>query len=172
MQFIDLKKQYLKFKSEIDQQIKKVLDHGQYIMGPEVFELEDNLADFVSTKHAISCGSGTDALLMSLMALDVKPGDYVLTTPFTYIATAEVISLVGAIPVFIDIDPNEAQKRKDQEEDRIERAGIDLQNRVRSAYVSLAKRFNHRYVSINGDDSIESIHNAIIDKMKKKNLIK
>ena len=106
MQFIDLKRQYLKFKSEIDQQIKKVLDHGQYIMGPEVFELEDNLADFVSTKHAISCGSGTDALLMSLMALDVKPGDYVLTTPFTYIATAEVISLVGAIPVFIDIDPN------------------------------------------------------------------
>ena len=76
------------------------------------------------------------------------------------------------ITFFIDIDPNEAQKRKDQEEDRIERAGIDLQNRVRSAYVSLAKRFNHRYVSINGDDSIESIHNAIIDKMKKKNLIK
>ena len=106
MQFIDLKRQYKKFKIEIDQQIKKVLDHGQYIMGPEVFELEDNLADFVNSKNAISCGSGTDALLMSLMALNVKPGDFVLTTPFTYIATAEVISLVGAIPVFIDIDPH------------------------------------------------------------------
>ena len=106
MEFIDLKKQYSKLKEKIDSGINNVLEHGKYIMGPEVITLEKDLSDFTKSKHVISCSSGTDALLMSLMSLNVKPGDYILTTPFTYIATAEVISLIGAIPEFIDIDPN------------------------------------------------------------------
>jgi len=105
MQFIDLKTQYNLLKDEIDENIRKVLEHGQYIMGPEVDNLEHNLADFVGSSYAVTCSSGTDALLMALMSLDVKRGDYVLTTPFTYIATAEVIGLLGAVPKFIDIDP-------------------------------------------------------------------
>ena len=106
MNFIDLKAQYKELKEEINSGIDSVLNHGQYIMGPEVYDLEKRLADFVGVKHAISCSSGTDALIMALMAMKVKPGDYIITTPFTYIATAEVISLLGAIPKFIDIDPN------------------------------------------------------------------
>ena len=119
MQFIDLKRQYLKFKSEIDQQIKKVLDHGQYIMGPEVFELEDNLADFVSTKHAISCGSGTDALLISLMSLGIGRGDEVITTSLSWISTAEVIVLTGAKPVFVDVDSSTCNINPNKIEDTI-----------------------------------------------------
>ena len=106
MDFIDLKKQYKIIKNEIDANIATVLEHGQYIMGPEVSVLEKKLGEYTKSKYVITCSSGTDALLMALMALDVKPGDYVLTTPFTYIATAEVISLLGAIPEFVDVDPN------------------------------------------------------------------
>ena len=106
MKFIDLKKQYSKLKEKIDRGINNVLEHGKYIMGPEVIILEKNLSDFTKSKHVITCSSGTDALLMSLMSLNVKPGDYILTTPFTFIATAEAISLIGAIPEFIDIDSN------------------------------------------------------------------
>ena len=105
MKFIDLKAQYDKIKEDIDSGIHQVLEHGQYIMGPEVSTLETNLSKFVQQEYAITCSSGTDALLMSLMAMEIKPGDFVLTTPFTYIATAEVISLLGAVPEFIDIDP-------------------------------------------------------------------
>ena len=104
MDFIDLKKQYKMIKSEIDANINTVLQHGQYIMGPEVLVLEKDLSKYTKSVYSITCSSGTDALLMALMALDVKPGDYVLTTPFTYVATAEVISLLGAIPEFVDID--------------------------------------------------------------------
>ncbi len=106
MQFIDLKTQQERIRPQIDAAIKKVLDHGKYIMGPEVFELEEKLAGFVGSKHCISCSSGTDALLMGLMAYGVGPGDAIFTTPFTFIATAEVISLLGAAPVFVDIDPD------------------------------------------------------------------
>ena len=83
-----------------------VLDHGKYIMGPEIAEIEQRLAEYVGVKHAIGCSSGTDALLMALMAYNVGPGDAIFTTPFTFIATAEVISLLGATPVFVDIDPD------------------------------------------------------------------
>lgn len=103
--FIDLKAQYKLLEPQIRQRIEQVLEHGNYIMGPEVKELEARLAEFVGTRHVISCSSGTDALLMPLMALGVGPGDAVFTTPFTFIATAEVISLLGATPVFVDIDP-------------------------------------------------------------------
>ena len=94
MDFIDLKAQQLRIKRKIDQRIKSVLNHGKYIMGPEVLELEERLAKYAGVKHCISCSSGTDALLIPLMAKGIGPGDAVITTPFTYIATAEVISLV------------------------------------------------------------------------------
>ncbi|MCZ6674294.1 MAG: aminotransferase class I/II-fold pyridoxal phosphate-dependent enzyme, partial [Verrucomicrobia bacterium] len=106
MQFTDLKTQQQRIRPQIDAAIKRVLDHGKYIMGPEVYELEERLTDFVGSKHCISCSSGTDALLMSLMAYGVRPGDAVFTTPFSFFATAEVISLLGATPVFVDIDPD------------------------------------------------------------------
>lgn len=104
MDFIDLKKQYKIIENKIKFSINNVLNHGKYIMGPEVEKLEKLLAHYVGSKYCISCSSGTDALLMSLLALDIKKGDAVLTTPFTFIATAEVISLIGATPIFIDID--------------------------------------------------------------------
>ncbi len=103
MQFIDLSIQQKRIKTKIDKKIQEVLRHGQYIMGPEMIELETALAGFTGVKYALSCSSGTDALLMALMALKVGPGDAVFTTPFTFIATAEVISLLGATPVFVDI---------------------------------------------------------------------
>lgn len=103
--FIDLKAQQEKLLPAINERIQKVLAHGQYILGPEVKELEARLAAYVGVKHAISCSSGTDALLMPLLAYRVGPGDAIFTTPFTFIATAEVIQLLGATPVFVDIDP-------------------------------------------------------------------
>ena len=103
MEFIDLKHQYQTIQPQIDLGIKKVLNHGQYILGPEVFELEGKLAAYTGAKHCISCASGTDALLMSLMAKGIGYGDAVFTTPFTFIATAEVIQILGATPVFVDI---------------------------------------------------------------------
>jgi UDP-2-acetamido-2-deoxy-ribo-hexuluronate aminotransferase len=106
MQFIDLKEQQKRIRTKIDRNISAVLDHGQYILGPEVRELERQLAEYVGVKHALSCASGTDALLMALMAYDVGPGDAVFTTPFTFVATAEVISLLGATPIFVDIEPD------------------------------------------------------------------
>lgn len=105
MQFIDLKKQYQLIEQDVSTRIKSVLEHGTYVMGPEVYELEQQLAAYVQCKHAIAVGSGTDALLVSLMALNIKEGDEVITTPFTFIATAETIRLLGARPIFVDIDP-------------------------------------------------------------------
>lgn len=102
--FIDLKRQQKRIRQSIEHRIAKVLDHGSYILGPEVKELEDALARYTGMQYCISCGNGTDALLMALMAFDVKHGDAVFTTPFTFIATAEVIALAGATPVFVDID--------------------------------------------------------------------
>lgn len=103
MEFLDLKTQQNRIRKPIEKRIKKILDHGAYIMGPEVFELEEKLANYCEVKHAITCSSGTDALLIPLMAWGVGPGDAVFTTPFTYVATAEVISLLGATPVFVDV---------------------------------------------------------------------
>ena len=105
MQFIDLISQKNRIRTSLMQRIEAIVDHGQYIMGPEVLELERRLADYVGTKHCVSCSSGTDALLMPLMAMGIGPGDAVLTTPFTFVATAEVISLAGATPVFVDVLP-------------------------------------------------------------------
>lgn len=102
--FIDLQAQYQAYKEEIDRAIGEVMASAQFIGGPKLQKLENNLATYTGAKHAIGCSSGTDALLLSLMALDIKPGDEVITTPFTFIATAEVIAFLGAKPVFVDID--------------------------------------------------------------------
>ena len=104
IEFIDLKTQYADSKGRIDARIQVVLDHGQYIMGPEVRELEERLELFTGARHCITVSSGTDALLIALMALGVKPGDEVITTPFTWVSTAEVIALLGATPVFVDVE--------------------------------------------------------------------
>jgi UDP-2-acetamido-2-deoxy-ribo-hexuluronate aminotransferase len=104
MQFIDLTAQQKRIRKQLEKNILAVLDHGKYIMGPEVVEIEERLAAYVGVKHAIGCSSGTDALLMALMAFNVGPGDAIFTTPFTFIATAEVIALLGATPIFVDID--------------------------------------------------------------------
>ena len=105
MQFIDLKKQYVLYKNEITDAVNKVLESGHFIMGEEVGTLEETLAKYVGVKQCITVSSGTDALLIALMALDIGPGDEVITTPFTWISTAEVIQLLGAKTVFVDIDP-------------------------------------------------------------------
>lgn len=105
MQFIDLKKQYELIENEIQQGINRVLEHGIYINGPEIETLEKSLATYVGAKHCIAVASGTDALMVAMMALDIKPGDEVITTPFTFIATAEMIRVVGAVPIFVDINP-------------------------------------------------------------------
>ncbi len=105
MEFIDLKSQYQASRDLINGRIQAVLDHGQYIMGPEVGELEARLAEYTGARHCITVASGTEALLIALMALGVGRGDEVITTPFTFIATAEALVLLGATPVFVDIDP-------------------------------------------------------------------
>jgi UDP-2-acetamido-2-deoxy-ribo-hexuluronate aminotransferase len=104
MEFIDLKAQQALIKGEIDERIAVVLEHGRYVLGPEVEEVEQQLADYVGVEHCLTVASGTDALLIALMALGIGPGDEVITVPYTWISTAEVIALVGATPVFVDID--------------------------------------------------------------------
>jgi len=106
IEFIDLKAQYAALRDEIARRMQAVLDHGQYIMGPEVQELEAALAAHTGARHCITVSSGTEALLIALMALDLKPGDEIVTTPFTFAATAETIVLLGGVPVWVDIEPD------------------------------------------------------------------
>jgi UDP-2-acetamido-2-deoxy-ribo-hexuluronate aminotransferase len=111
MQFVDLKTQYRRIQADVDARIHAVLEHGMYILGPEVRELESRLAERAGVKHCITCSSGTDALLMALLALGITPGDLasrheVITTPFTFFATGEMIALLGAVPVMVDIEPD------------------------------------------------------------------
>jgi dTDP-4-amino-4,6-dideoxygalactose transaminase len=126
MQFIDLNVQQKRIREKIENNVKRVLDHGRYVLGPEVKELEERLANYVGTKHSIGVASGTDALLMILMSYGVGPGDAVFTTPFTFIATpftfiatAEVIRLLGATPVFVDIDADTFNINSEKLEDKI-----------------------------------------------------
>ena len=104
MKFIDLALQQARIRPNLEKRILGVLDHGHYVLGPEIEELESRLSEYVGVSHALACASGTDALLMALMAYEIGPGDAVFTTPFSFFATAEVISLLGATPVFVDID--------------------------------------------------------------------
>jgi len=103
---VDLKTQQDRIRPSLERRMARVLEHGQYIMGPEVEELEKLLASYTGAKHCVSCSNGTDALQMVLMAYDIKPGDLIITTPFTFFATAEVIALLGAETVFVDIEAN------------------------------------------------------------------
>lgn len=105
IQFIDLRTQYARIQEDVEQAVLRSLRSGQYILGPEVDALEQSLAEFVGVRHAVSCASGTDALVIALMAKGVGPGDAVFTVPFTFMATAEAIATVGATPVFVDVDP-------------------------------------------------------------------
>jgi UDP-2-acetamido-2-deoxy-ribo-hexuluronate aminotransferase len=105
VEFIDLKTQYARLKSDIDAGIARVLEHGQFILGPEVAELEQKLTEFVGSKHCISCANGTDALQIAQMAVGIGPGDEVIIPGFTYIATASTVALLGARPVYVDVDP-------------------------------------------------------------------
>ena len=105
MQFIDLAAQQERIRDKLEANIKKVLSHGKYILGPEVNELEDKLAEYTGAKYCITCANGTDALQIALMSLGIGPGDEVITPGFTYIATAETVALLGAKPVYVDIDP-------------------------------------------------------------------
>ena len=104
MQFIDLKSQQVRIREDIEARIQKVLDHGQYILGPEIKEMEEMLASYVGVKHCVGASSGTDTLLIALLALGIGPGDEVITVPYTWISTAEMIALAGAKPVFVDIE--------------------------------------------------------------------
>lgn len=104
IEFIDLRAQYASLRDQINARIQKVLDDGSYILGPEVKELEDRLASYVRVSHCVTVSSGTEALLISLLAIGIRPGDEVITTPFTFVATAEVIALLGAVPVFVDVE--------------------------------------------------------------------
>jgi UDP-2-acetamido-2-deoxy-ribo-hexuluronate aminotransferase len=105
MEFIDLKQQYARYQSRIDAAIRRVLDHGKFVMGPEIAEIEAVLASYIGCKHVITVASGTDSLEIALRAWDIGPGDEVITVPFTWISSAEAIALTGATPVFVDIDP-------------------------------------------------------------------
>lgn len=105
MEFIDLKAQYEEIKIQVNQNIAKVFEHGQYIMGPEVVGLEKKLADYVGVKHCVSCSSGTDAIMLALLACELKAGDEIIMTPFTFFATVEIPALLGIVPVYVDIDP-------------------------------------------------------------------
>ncbi|BBH54050.1 DegT/DnrJ/EryC1/StrS family aminotransferase [Fluviispira sanaruensis] len=117
MPFIDLSRQQHRIRDSLEQKIKNVLDHGQYIMGPEVKELENMLANYVGVKHCVSVANGTDALLIAMLALDIKANDEIITSPFTFIATSEMIALLGAKPIYVDIheqtyniDPSQIEK--------------------------------------------------------------
>ncbi len=103
--FANLQHQYQLYKPDIDERIQKVLNKSNYIMGEEVAELEAQLANFTASKHVVSCSNGTDALIIAMMTIDVLPGDEIITTPFSFIATAETIAFLHAKPVFVDIDP-------------------------------------------------------------------
>jgi UDP-2-acetamido-2-deoxy-ribo-hexuluronate aminotransferase len=129
--FVDLKTQQQLIFPALMERLQKVLAHGQYIMGPEIKELESSLAAYVGVKHCVSCSSGTDALLMALMAYEVGPGDVIFTSPFTFIATAEVIQLLGATPVFVDIDP----RLFNIDPKSLEEAIVALANNPRTAHL-------------------------------------
>jgi len=131
MHFIDLQAQQNRIRAQIDAAIKRVLDHGRYVMGPEVYALQRQLAEYVGVRHAIACSSGTDALLLALLANEVGPGDAVFTSPFNFFASCEMIARVGATPVFVDINPDTYNIDPVLLEEAIERVIKDGRFRVR-----------------------------------------
>ncbi|RXK03744.1 aminotransferase DegT [Arcobacter sp. CECT 8989] len=167
--FAKLQDQYQLYKIEIDEAIHAVLNKSNYIMGEEISQLENSLQEFTSAKYAISCSSGTDALLLAMMALDIKPGDEVITTPFTFIATAETIAFLGAVPVFVDIDEKTYNINPDLIEDKITpktKAIIPVsiygQPSDMEKIQNIANKHNLKVI-IDGAQSFGSTFNAITD---------
>ena len=128
MEFIDLKSQQLLIRKALDKRLSKILDEGRYILGSEVHQLEEELSKFSGSKYSITCANGTDALMLALMALDIGPGDGVITIPFTYIATLESIAAVGATPVLVDV----YDKTFNMNPDLIEKAILNSQNKIKA----------------------------------------
>ncbi|MFW0696470.1 DegT/DnrJ/EryC1/StrS family aminotransferase [Aliarcobacter butzleri] len=167
--FANLQYQHKLYKDEIENAILKVTRNCNFIMGNEVQELEKNLEEFTGAKYAVSCSNGTDALLLAMMALDIKPGDEVITTPFTFIATAEMIAFLGAIPVFVDIDEKTYNINPDLIEEKItsktkaiipvslygQPADMDKVNQI-------AKKYNLKVI-IDGAQSFGSTYDGITD---------
>jgi len=141
MEFFDLKKQYELIEPSIQNRINAVLRHQKFIMGPEIAELEKHLSSFVGCNFCVSCSSGTDALLMGLMAFGIGPGDAVFTTPFTFFATAEVISFVGATPIFVDIE----EDTFNIDPNKLEEAICDMQKGIQPV-PGISKRLNPKAV--------------------------
>ncbi len=167
--FANLQYQYQLYKKEIDKAIQNVLDKSNYIMGEEINILEENLEKFTNAKHAITCSSGTDALLLALLALNIKEGDEVITTPFTFISTAETIALIGAKPVFVDIDdktynidPNLIEEKITNRTKAIIPVALYGQPPKIDEIVNIAKKYNLKVV-IDGAQSFGATHNGIKD---------
>lgn len=164
--FANLQHQYQLYKIEIDEAIHQVLDNSNYIMGNEVTELEKNLENFTGVKHAITCSSGTDALLLAMMALDIKPDDEIITTPFTFIATAETIAFLGAKPVFVDIDektynidPTQIEEKITSKTKAIMAVSLYGQPADMEAIQAIANRHNLKVI-IDGAQSFGSTFNG------------
>ena len=167
--FANLQYQYQRYKKEIDEAIHTVLDKSNYIMGEEVNILEENLQTFTGAKHAITCSSGTDALLLAMMALDIKPGDEIITTPFTFIATAETIAFLGAIPVFVDIDEktynidaSKIEEKITQKTKAIMPVSLYGQPADMEAIQSIADKYNLKVI-IDGAQSFGSTYKGLTD---------
>jgi len=167
--FANLQYQYKLYKTELDEAIHKVLDNSNYIMGNEVKELEENLQNFTGAKHAITCSSGTDALLLAMMALDIKPNDEIITTPFTFIATAETIAFLGAKPVFVDIDektynidPSKIEEKITEKTKAIIPVSLYGQPADMEAIEAIAKKHNLKVI-VDGAQSFGSTFNGKTD---------
>ncbi|MCL4107267.1 UNVERIFIED_CONTAM: hypothetical protein GTU68_017151 [Idotea baltica] len=168
MEFIDLKSQQARLREDIDRRIAAVLDHGRYILGPEVTELEQELCSYLGVKHSITVSSGTDSLLIALMALGVGPGDEVITVPYTWISTAEVIALLGATTVFIDVEPDTWNMDATQLEAAITEktkvimpVGIFGQTSDMTAINEIAKRNGNLPVIEDAAQSFGATHNGV-----------
>jgi UDP-2-acetamido-2-deoxy-ribo-hexuluronate aminotransferase len=167
--FAKLQDQYQLYKTEIDEAIQAVLNKSNYIMGEEITQLEESLQEFTKAKFAISCSSGTDALLLAMMALDIKPGDEIITTPFTFIATAETIAFLGATPVFVDIDektynidPNKIEEKITSKTKAIIPVSLYGQPADMDKINQIAKKHNIKVI-IDGAQSFGSTYDGITD---------
>ena len=167
--FANLQYQHELYKEEIENAILQVARNCNFIMGNEVSELESSLEEFTSAKYAVSCSNGTDALLLAMMALDIKPGDEVITTPFTFIATAETIAFLGATPVFVDIDektynidPSKIEEKITSKTKAIIPVSLYGQPADMNEITKIAKKYNLKVI-IDGAQSFGSTYNGITD---------
>ena len=167
--FANLRYQHARYQDEIEEAILKVARQCNFIMGEEVQRLEENLETFTGVKHAISCSSGTDALLLAMMALDIQPGDEVITTPFTFIATAETIAFLGAVPVFVDIDaqtynidPNKIEEKITAKTKAIMPVSLYGQPADMDAIQKIADNHNLKVI-IDGAQSFGSTYEGVMD---------